>query len=124
MSFIQKVRATANRYIEQFQAIHDRKVAAAEAKTRAQLAKARTKTEKEKIKLQLKREKLVLQRELYEAKTATRRAQEAVVRARKEAGDVTLRERIGEVGGSFGKGLRQLIMPRRRRTATKTRRKS
>lgn len=126
MGFTQKLTDTVKRHMVNLKAAHDKRVIEAEARARVRLATARTSTEREKAKLILEREKLALKMDLYEAQIATRKAKAAVNKARLEAGDLTIGERIGAVGSSLGreaksayKALEKRSRPTRKRVVRK-----
>ena len=127
MSFTQDLSAMVNKQLKNLQDARDRQAKAAEERARVKLAKARTDIEKEKVKLQLIRERAALDKELYEARTATIRAKEAVQRARKESQDVGgggQLDKLGadakRAGGKFYKWLFTPTKAPRRRTVKKT----
>ncbi len=107
MGFLQK-------QLSNLREMHDRRVKEAEARAEASMARAKTKVEREKAKLKLAREKLQLKKELYEAKTATVKAKAAVAKARKEAGDLTLGERLGSLEAGGMRMYKMLVGPKRR----------
>ena len=115
MRFTQRLSAGVKGHLSNLKDMHERRVEAAEAKAKRELAEARTKTDRQKVLLKLKREKLSAKKELYEAQLATKKAKKAVEKARKEAGDLTVGERIG----AFGKAL--YGKPKRRATRRKVR---
>ena len=82
-------------------------------KAERDLARARTRNEKELVKLRQRREHAALDKELADAKTATRKAEEAALKAKREAGDVSVLERLSKFS------LRLGGKPRRRRTTTR-----
>ena len=100
---MQKLSATVKKQMDSIKAARDRRVAEAEARARRRMANAKTKGERERAKLTLENEKLALQLELYEAQIATGKAKAAVKRARLEAGDLTVRERLGGAGAKVGR---------------------
>ena len=120
MNLVQKAREVTQR----IQALHDRRVREAEDRATASLARARTQADREKAKQKLAREKIALQRELYEAKTATQKAKTAMEKARKEAGDLTVGEKLGAFGRQLYYGKRKPAKRRvvRRKKATPKRR--
>ena len=98
MRFTQRLSAGVKRHLSTLKRMYDYQVEAAEKRAQASLERARTKTEREKAKQKLAREKLALKREYYEAKVATSRAKVAMQKARKEAGDLTVGERLTTFG--------------------------
>jgi len=102
MSFIQQLDAGVRKHMANLKAMHDRRVQEAETRARADIAHATTKLEQERAKLKLVREKLALKRELYEARLATRQAKAAMNKARIEAGDLSIGERLGKIGKDIG----------------------
>ncbi len=106
MNFTQKLAAEVKKHLANLREAHDRRVDRATAKARRELAVAKTRTEKEKIKLQLQRDKMDAKKELYEAQVATQKAKKALEVARKEAGDLTLGERLSRAGRSFGRSAK------------------
>jgi len=78
--------------------MHAKRVREAEARASAKLAKARGDLERQRVKLQLMQEKANLSKELYEAQAALRNTRIAVNKARIEAGDLTVGERLGKAG--------------------------
>ncbi len=125
MSFTQKLSAGVKKHMANLKEMHDQRVQAAEDRARRQLAAAQTKTEREKVKLQLRRDLMAAKKELYEAQTAARQAKTALEKARKEAGDLTMGERLGQVGRGVGKSsmlaYKALVSkpPRRKRVVRK-----
>jgi len=119
MSFAQKLSSGVQKHMAHLKAMYANRVAAAEARAQQRLANARTKTEKELVKLQLVRDKMSAKKELYEAQVATRRAREALEKARKEAGDLTLGERLGVMGKDLQRRLWQPQKPTRRQAVRK-----
>ena len=126
MNFAQKLSATVKTQLAGIQSAHDKRVVEAEARARRNLAKARTKQERDLTMLQLQREKLALRRELSEAKVATQKAKFATEKARKEAGDLTVGERLGVFGARLGKqatgayrALEKSQRPKRKRAVRK-----
>lgn len=117
MDFKQKVSVAVRRHMANLQTMYNERVRTAEARARFRLSNAKTKTEKGKIKLQLERERLDAKKELYEAQIATRTARAAVEKARKEAGDLTLSERVEKTYWYFMKASK------RRKAANKSKRK-
>ena len=78
------------------------------------LSRARTSNEKELVKLRQRRDHATLDKELAEAKKATQKAEEAALKAKREAGDVGVLERLSKFAvGLGGKPTR------RRKTTTK-----
>ena len=127
MSFAQKLSSEVRKHMSNLNRMHDERVARAEARAREQLAKAKTNTDREKVKLQLQREKMQAKQELYEAQTATKKAKTAMEKARKEAGDFTIGERVGQAGQSIGRGsvkaYQELTKTKRRPVKRTTKRK-
>lgn len=119
MSFARRLSAGVKRHLSNINEMRDRQVVAAEQRARVRMARAKTRADKEKAKLQLEREKLKIQKEVYEAKIATQKAKIALKKARKEAGDLTIGERLGQTYRAFAK-------PKRRTSTRKkaTRRRS
>ena len=115
MSIMQRMKGT----VQKLQDMHDCRVREAEERAKRKVAEARTKTEKEKAKLQLQREKMALKREFYEAKIATQKAKLATERARKEAGDLTIGERLKKVGQEFYRGKPRKTISRKRKKSAK-----
>ena len=113
MSFAQKLSAGVRKHLSNLQDMHDKQVKAAEERAKASVERARTKTEREQAKQKLAREKLALKREYYEAKTATHKAKTAMQKARKEAGDLTVGERVYAFGHNLYYG------PKKKRKTTK-----
>ena len=107
MDFKQKVSVATRRHMANLQKMYNERVRTAEVRAKYRLASAKTKTEKGKIKLQLERERLDAKRELYEAQIATKKAKVAVEKARKEAGDLTLTERVEKTYKYFMKGSKR-----------------
>ena len=123
MGFTQDLSAMVNKQLRNLQEARDRQAKAADARARAKLAKAKTAVEKEKVKLGLIREKAALDKELYEARTATVKAKQAVQKARKESQDVGgggQLDKLGadakRAGGKFYKWLFTPTKAPRRRT--------
>ncbi len=124
MNFAQRLQVMVKKHMANLQEAHDRRVKEAEARAKAKMARARTDNERKLAKLQLEREKLKLRKDLYEAKIATQRARDAVKKARLEAGDLTVGERLTEFGRISMKTYRTLAKGRRtgtRRKATRRR---
>jgi len=115
--FTLMVTAATKRHLANLRGMHDRRVKEAEARAKAKMAIAQTKAEREKAKMALEREKLNLKRELYEARIATQKAKTAVKKARLEAGDLTIGERLEATYRAFTKPKRRAV----RRPATKKR---
>ncbi len=124
MSFTQKVSAGVRKHLSNLKSAYDQQVKNAEARAQAKIALARTKQERELAKLQLQRDKIALKKELYEAWIATRNAAVALKKARLEAGDLTISEKLAATYKAFMKSQKQ---PRRstarRKTGTKKRSK-
>ena len=117
MDFKQKVSVAVRRHMANLQKMYNERVRTAEARARFRLSNAKSKTAKGKIKLQLERERLQAKQELYEAQIATRNARAAVEKARKEAGDLTLSEKMEKTYKYFMK------VGKRRKAANKNKRK-
>lgn len=117
MDFKQKVSVAVRRHMANLQKMYNERLRTAEARARTRLAFAKTKTERKKIQLQLERERLDAKKELYEAQIATRNARAAVEKARKEAGDLTLSERVEKAYRYFMKASKH------RKSANKNKRK-
>ena len=94
MSFVGKVSSGFKKHMANLKGAHDRRMTQAEARAREQIANARTAIEKEKALTQLRTERLNAQRELLEARAAGKRAAQALQKAKREAGDVGLGERL------------------------------
>ena len=107
MSFAQRLSGGVRKHLSNLTGLYDRQVKAAEERAKASLERAKTKTEREQAKQKLAREKLALKREYYEAKTATQRAKVAMQKARKEAGDLTMGERLSTFGRAFYYGSKK-----------------
>ena len=103
MGISQRISSTVKKHLSSIQSAHDRRLVEAKVRARRNLAKARTTQAKELAILQLQREKLDLARELSEAKIATQKVKVAAEKARKEAGDLTIGERLGGFGARLGK---------------------
>ncbi len=82
------------------------------------LARARTRNEKEIVKLRQRKERADLDKQLAEARQATRKAEEAALKAKREAGDVSVLERLSKFSRSLGG------KPTRRRKKATTRKKA
>jgi len=126
MNFVQRVSSIVKKHIASIEAAYDRRVAEAEVRARHKLDRARTKQERELAMLQLRRDKATLRKELSEAKVATYKAETAAKKARREAGDLTVGERLGAVGSRLGRetvgvyrALEKAQRPKRRRTTRK-----
>ena len=94
MKFAQKLATGVRKHLSNLKRLYDRRIQLAEARAQRQLADAKTKTAREKVRLQLSREKMLARKELYEAQIATQNAKKALEKARKEAGDLTVGERM------------------------------
>ena len=122
MNFAQKLSGGVRKHLSNLNDMYDRRVKAAEDKARVRMEQAKTKTEREKAKLKLAREKIALKRELYEARIATNKAKSAMEKARKEAGDLTVGERIGGGLRAFGRGFYQGPKKRRKKVVRRKKR--
>lgn len=94
MGFRQVLSVVVSSHKKHLKDMYDKRIQMAETKAKAQLDRAKSMTERKKIKLALEREKYTAKKELYEAQIATKKAKEAVEKARKEAGDLTVSERV------------------------------
>jgi len=103
MGISQRISTIVKKQLASIQSAHDRRLVEAEARARSKLAKAKTTQARELAILQLQREKMALSKELSEAKLATQKAKTAAEKARKEAGDLTVGERLGVFGSKLGK---------------------
>lgn len=122
MNFTQKLQTMVKKHMTNLQEAHDRRVKEAEVRAKIRMARARTDTERKLAKLQLEREKLKLKKDLYEARTATQKARDTVKKARLEAGDLTVGERLTKFGRMSMKTYRTLAKSgRSRRTGTRRR---
>ncbi len=88
---------------------------AIDQKAERDLARARTRNEKELVKLRQRREHATLDKQLAEAKTATRKAELAARKAKTEAGDISVIERLAQ----FSKGLSAKPTRRRKKSTAK-----
>ncbi len=104
MNFAQRLSQGVRRHLNKLDELHEKQVKVIEDKARRQLAQAQTKTEREKVLLQLQREKMKSKQELYESQVATRKAKEALEKARKEAGYLTVGERLRQFGSELSRG--------------------
>ncbi|KKN59665.1 hypothetical protein LCGC14_0539920 [marine sediment metagenome] len=115
MNFTQKISAGVKKQLSNLKSAYDQRVKNAEVRAQAKIALARTKQERELALLQLQRDKIALKKELYEARIATKNAAVALKKARLEAGDLTISERLAATYKAFMKSQKQP----RRSTATK-----
>lgn len=113
-NFGRSVKNIVNRHLLTLKVNYHKGVADAETRARQRLEEAQTRAEKQRIVQQLNLERHRLNKEMYEAKVATQRAAEAARRARIEAGDLTLAERVQATYKAFTKPA----APVKRRTAT------
>ena len=114
MRFTQRLSSGVRGHLSNLKNMYNKRIEMAEARARRQLDEARTKTDREKVLLKLKREKLSAKKELYEAQIATQKAKVAVEKARKEAGDLTVGERLGAFGKALYYGKKTRRKPRRK----------
>jgi len=106
MSFAQKLATGVKKHMVNLQKAYENQIAAADARARASMAKTKTKAEREKVKTKLAQEKLAIRRELYEAQAATKKAKVALEKARKEAGDLTMGERLEQTLRATYRGIK------------------
>ena len=88
------ISTVVKRHLTNLRKTYDMRLAEAEVRARRRLELAKSRTEREKVILQLQRERAKLRKEMYEARIATQKARTAAEKARKEAGDLTLGERV------------------------------
>lgn len=103
MPFHHKITQTIKGGVTQLQDAHKRRVKAADAKARKKMRMAKTALQREKARTDLAREKVSLERELYESKLALQQEKKAATQARQAAGVLTVGERLGKMGKSFGR---------------------
>ncbi len=116
MSFKQKLTSGVKRHLGNLKKAYDNRVAIAEAKARRDLAKAQTKSQREQAMLKLKREKMRAKQDLYEARIATQKAKRSLEKARKEAGDLSIGERLFNTYKAFTKTKKRVTRHTRRKT--------
>ncbi len=125
MGFTQLLATKVKKHLANIKAAHDRRLGEAIIRARRDLAKATTRAQREKVLLHLKQDKANLKRELYEARLATQKAETAVKKARREAGDLTFGERLGVAGRRLGRDTlstyRALTTPDKPRRKTQRR---
>ncbi len=123
MSILTRINSIATQQVDRIKKAYKQHDKMLLAQARRQVALAKTKTAKEKVRLQLESDRVRLKTELAEAREATYkakvRAQQAVKAANKariEAGDLTIGERLSSQISAFTAGLaaRQRARPRRR----------
>ena len=126
MGFARELSAGVKKHMTSLKKAYDERLSREEAKTKSNLEKARTKSEQKIAIERFKTEKAKIRTEYYEAVLATQKAETALKKARKEAGDLTPRERVSKAGTSFGRSamatyrsLSGKPAPRRRKKSTK-----
>lgn len=101
--------------MDSIRAVHNRRVADAEARARTKMAHAKTQAEKLRIRTQLDKERAAAYRELSEAQNAARQASASLRKARIEAGDLTAGEKfmrgLKSSGRELQKGMASLQKP-------------
>lgn len=117
MGFRQVLSVVVNSHKKHLKDMYNKRIQMAETKAKAQLDRAKTMTERKKIRLSLERDKLAAKKELYEAQIATNKAKEAVEKARKEAGDLTVSERVEKLYKYFVNNQSKRRPARKRKVA-------
>jgi hypothetical protein len=119
-----KISLLTQRCLRHIQEVHDRRLAAAEHRAAAALARTQSRAAKEIIELRLRQERAKLSRGLYEARIATKRAEAAAENARREAGDLTLREQTTKFIRDFSRAASPYLprprkVPKKRRSSSR-----
>jgi len=118
MSLTQRLATKVKAHMVNLQKAYNNQMAAADARARASMAKTKTKADREKVKAKLAQEQLAIKRELYEAQAATKKAKVSLEKARKEAGDLTMGERLEQTLKATYRGLRGTKPPKRTKRTT------
>ena len=121
--FHTKFTAAVKRGIASVQAVYTQQKRAIDDRAERQLKATKDRYVRERIKADAERDKLRLQREMYQAKAAVKREQEAVDRAKRQAGITSFGEQASAFLSRTQKSFRQLqrgggTSSRRRRTST------
>jgi len=118
MSLTQRLATKVKAHMANLQKAYNNQMAAADARARASMAKTKTKADRENVKARLAQEQLAIKRELYEAQAATKKAKDSLEKARKEAGDLTMGERLEQTLRATYRGVRG-TKPTKRTTTRK-----
>lgn len=108
MSFVDRVNSMVRKYSASLKAVADKQAAMADAKARRRMQEATTQAEKLRIKAKADQEKAAVYRELHEAQVAAAKAAAAVKKAKQEAGDIPLADKLWKSASNFRTGLAKL----------------